>query len=98
MRALFSWQTEPLVGFKIALLLLICYDLLKTLRSPECCGYFIRSLISLGVYLTGQKLGGQELIGGLDCMVHRNFFGSQVVQNIFQFHTIMEWKSFTFTY
>lgn len=26
----------------------------------------------------GQKLGGQELVGGLDCTVHRNFFGSQV--------------------
>ncbi|CAL5352818.1 unnamed protein product [Camellia sinensis] len=25
-----------------------------------------------------QKTGGQELIGGLDCTVHRNFFGSQV--------------------
>lgn len=30
----------------------------------------------------GQKLGGQELVGGLDCTVHRNFFGSQVtIQN-----------------
>lgn len=28
--------------------------------------------------LSGQKIGGQELIGGLDCTVHRNFFGSQV--------------------
>lgn len=27
---------------------------------------------------SGQKIGGQELIGGLDCTVHRNFFGSQV--------------------
>uniref|UniRef100_A0A452XG24 Glutaminase n=1 Tax=Aegilops tauschii subsp. strangulata TaxID=200361 RepID=A0A452XG24_AEGTS len=26
----------------------------------------------------GQKLGGQELVGGLDCTVHRNFFGSQL--------------------
>ncbi|KAH9660859.1 putative pyridoxal 5'-phosphate synthase subunit PDX2 [Citrus sinensis] len=26
----------------------------------------------------GQKLGGQELVGGLDCTVHRNFFGSQI--------------------
>ncbi|XP_058101830.1 probable pyridoxal 5'-phosphate synthase subunit PDX2 isoform X2 [Magnolia sinica] len=24
------------------------------------------------------KLGGQELVGGLDCTVHRNFFGSQL--------------------
>ncbi|KAH9660860.1 putative pyridoxal 5'-phosphate synthase subunit PDX2 [Citrus sinensis] len=27
---------------------------------------------------SGQKLGGQELVGGLDCTVHRNFFGSQI--------------------
>lgn len=27
---------------------------------------------------SGQKAGGQELVGGLDCTVHRNFFGSQV--------------------
>ncbi|XP_048325130.2 probable pyridoxal 5'-phosphate synthase subunit PDX2 isoform X2 [Ziziphus jujuba] len=25
-----------------------------------------------------QKTGGQELVGGLDCTVHRNFFGSQI--------------------
>ncbi|KVI00204.1 Glutamine amidotransferase subunit PdxT [Cynara cardunculus var. scolymus] len=24
------------------------------------------------------KTGGQELVGGLDCTVHRNFFGSQI--------------------
>lgn len=34
-------------------------------------------------WLAGQKTGGQELIGGLDCTVHRNFFGSQVVYIIF---------------
>ena len=27
---------------------------------------------------TGQKIGGQELIGGLDYTVHKNFFGSQI--------------------
>ncbi|KAK9940158.1 hypothetical protein M0R45_016831 [Rubus argutus] len=27
---------------------------------------------------SGQKIGGQELVGGLDCLVHRNFFGSQI--------------------
>lgn len=27
--------------------------------------------------VSGQKEGGQELVGGLDCTVHRNFFGSQ---------------------
>ncbi|XP_022847431.1 probable pyridoxal 5'-phosphate synthase subunit PDX2 [Olea europaea var. sylvestris] len=35
-------------------------------------------LIFLANKATGQKTGGQELIGGLDCMVHRNFFGSQL--------------------
>lgn len=29
--------------------------------------------------VAGQKAGGQELVGGLDCTVHRNFFGSQVI-------------------
>lgn len=40
-----------------------------------------------GIYLSGQKSGGQELIGGLDCTVHRNFFGSQVILStrIFKF-------------
>ena len=27
---------------------------------------------------TGTKVGGQALLGGLDCTVHRNFFGAQV--------------------
>ncbi|CAA2989641.1 probable pyridoxal 5 -phosphate synthase subunit PDX2 [Olea europaea subsp. europaea] len=35
-------------------------------------------LIFLANKATGQKTGGQELIVGLDCMVHRNFFGSQL--------------------
>jgi 5'-phosphate synthase pdxT subunit len=35
-------------------------------------------LIFLANKATGQKSGGQELIGGLDCTVHRNFFGSQI--------------------
>ena len=26
----------------------------------------------------GQKAGGQALLGGLDCLVHRNFFGAQI--------------------
>lgn len=30
------------------------------------------------ILFSGQKTGGQELIGGLDCTVHRNYFGSQV--------------------
>ncbi|XP_078427932.1 pyridoxine biosynthesis 2 [Wolffia australiana] len=35
-------------------------------------------LIFLADKAVGQKTGGQELVGGLDCTVHRNFFGSQV--------------------
>ncbi|XP_072968252.1 probable pyridoxal 5'-phosphate synthase subunit PDX2 isoform X2 [Typha angustifolia] len=35
-------------------------------------------LIFLANKAVGQKSGGQELIGGLDCVVHRNFFGSQL--------------------
>lgn len=27
---------------------------------------------------TGTKAGGQALLGGLDCTVHRNFFGAQI--------------------
>ncbi|KAG4949844.1 hypothetical protein JHK84_043271 [Glycine max] len=28
--------------------------------------------------ISGQKTGGQYLVGGLDCTVHRNFFGSHI--------------------
>ncbi|KDP44067.1 hypothetical protein JCGZ_05534 [Jatropha curcas] len=35
-------------------------------------------LIFLADKAFGQKTGGQELIGGLDCTVHRNYFGSQI--------------------
>ncbi|XP_006574154.1 probable pyridoxal 5'-phosphate synthase subunit pdx2 [Glycine max] len=28
--------------------------------------------------ISGQKTGGQYLVGGLDCTVHINFFGSQI--------------------
>ncbi|XP_028770469.1 probable pyridoxal 5'-phosphate synthase subunit PDX2 [Neltuma alba] len=35
-------------------------------------------LIFLANKATGQKTGGQQLVGGLDCTVHRNFFGSQI--------------------
>nr|QNN94945.1 putative pyridoxl 5'-phosphate synthase subunit PDX2 [Camellia sinensis] len=41
------------------------------IRKPEQ----LQSVTSL--IIPGQKTGGQELIGGLDCIVHRNFFGSQ---------------------
>ncbi|CAL1398063.1 unnamed protein product [Linum trigynum] len=35
-------------------------------------------LIFLADKAVGQKLGGQELVGGLDCTVNRNYFGSQI--------------------
>ncbi|KAG5060377.1 hypothetical protein AAZX31_01G106300 [Glycine max] len=35
-------------------------------------------LIFLANKAMGQKTGGQYLVGGLDCTVHRNFFGSQI--------------------
>ncbi|KAK6926801.1 Pyridoxal 5'-phosphate synthase subunit PdxT/SNO [Dillenia turbinata] len=35
-------------------------------------------LIFLANKALGQKTGGQDLVGGLDCTVHRNFFGSQI--------------------
>jgi 5'-phosphate synthase pdxT subunit len=35
-------------------------------------------LIFLADRATGQKEGGQALLGGLDCLVHRNFFGAQI--------------------
>uniref|UniRef100_A0A2P2JZ13 glutaminase n=1 Tax=Rhizophora mucronata TaxID=61149 RepID=A0A2P2JZ13_RHIMU len=35
-------------------------------------------LIFLANNAYGQKAGGQELVGGLDCTVHRNYFGSQI--------------------
>ncbi|XVF47156.1 hypothetical protein PTKIN_Ptkin03bG0086700 [Pterospermum kingtungense] len=35
-------------------------------------------LIFLADKAVGQKEGGQDLVGGLDCTVHRNYFGSQI--------------------
>lgn len=35
-------------------------------------------LIFLADKATGMKEGGQALIGGIDCLVHRNFFGAQI--------------------
>ncbi|KAK9125954.1 hypothetical protein Scep_014800 [Stephania cephalantha] len=35
-------------------------------------------LIFLADRADGQKEGGQELVGGIDCKVHRNYFGSQL--------------------
>ncbi|KAK9664017.1 hypothetical protein RND81_14G014200 [Saponaria officinalis] len=36
------------------------------------------ALVPYSCLWQGQKAGGQELVGGLDCTVHRNFFGSQI--------------------
>ena len=35
-------------------------------------------LIFLADRATGMKEGGQALIGGINCLVHRNFFGAQI--------------------
>lgn len=35
-------------------------------------------LIFLANRATGMKEGGQALLGGIDCLVHRNFFGAQI--------------------
>ncbi|KAK7283987.1 hypothetical protein RIF29_13738 [Crotalaria pallida] len=50
-------------------------DFVKTGRPVwgTCAG-----LIFLAEKAIGQKTGGQQLVGGLDCTVHRNFFGSQI--------------------
>lgn len=37
---------------------------------------------------SGQKRGGQDLVGGLDCTVNRNFFGSQVILSTIQSQVI----------
>lgn len=55
---------------------IVCHVLIK-------CGNIIRLLafwfkVHGKLCVSGQKSGGQELIGGLNCTVHRNFFGSQV--------------------
>jgi len=42
--------------------------------------------------ISGQKTGGQDLVGGLDCTVHRNFFGSQVMQAQFILRYIISMK------
>lgn len=42
--------------------------------------------------ISGQKTGGQDLVGGLDCTVHRNFFGSQVIQEQFILRYIISMK------
>jgi 5'-phosphate synthase pdxT subunit len=60
----------------------------QTLDMVEPLKAFVRSgrpvfgtcagLIFLSDHATGQKIGGQSLLGGLDVIAHRNFFGSQI--------------------
>ncbi|KAA3489758.1 putative pyridoxal 5'-phosphate synthase subunit PDX2 [Gossypium australe] len=49
-------------------------------------------LIFLANKAVGQKEGGQELVGGLNCTVHRNYFGSQVITYAFSFTTYDAYK------
>ena len=37
-----------------------------------------RALKRVSMIMAGQKAGGQALLGGLDCLVSRNFFGAQI--------------------
>jgi 5'-phosphate synthase pdxT subunit len=61
--------------------LAVAYELLEPLRAftqqrptwGTCAG-----LILLAEHAAGQKKGGQPLIGGLNVMVDRNYFGRQV--------------------
>lgn len=60
----------------------------RTLNMVEPLQEFVRSgrpvfgtcagLIFLSDHATGQKIGGQSVLGGLDVVTHRNFFGSQI--------------------
>lgn len=60
----------------------------RTLNMVEPLQEFVRSgrpvfgtcagLIFLSDRATGQKIGGQSVLGGLDVITHRNFFGSQL--------------------
>ncbi|KAL1368621.1 hypothetical protein AAHE18_02G135200 [Arachis hypogaea] len=45
-------------------------------NGKACLGNLCRALYSWQI--KQQKTGGQKLVGGLDCTVHRNFFGSQI--------------------
>lgn len=66
------------------------YNLIPALREYGSSGKPIwgtcAGLIFLADNVVGQKKGGQDLVGGLDCTVHRNFFGSQ----LYSFETELE--------
>ena len=49
------------------------YSMSEDKASEQC----IEKLNLFDTHL-GQKEGGQALLGGLDCLVHRNFFGAQI--------------------
>lgn len=77
-----SWQTRPLVGFCS---MLNFRGLFKVILNSSCyvIWFFKFTLFDfeykkMADWVSGQKTGGQELVGGLDCTVHRNYFGSQV--------------------
>ncbi|XP_077225363.1 pyridoxine biosynthesis 2 isoform X2 [Tasmannia lanceolata] len=59
-----------------------CHNLFPALRDFVKTGKPVwgtcAGLIFLANKAVGQKSGGQDLVGGLDCTVHRNFFGSQL--------------------
>ncbi|GMH10945.1 hypothetical protein Nepgr_012786 [Nepenthes gracilis] len=59
-----------------------CHNMFPALRKFVKMGKPVwgtcAGLIFLANKAIGQKAGGQELVGGLDCTVHRNFFGSQI--------------------
>ena len=45
---------------------------------PKLCSLAQPVILQPARLLSGTKAGGQALLGGLDCTVHRNFFGAQI--------------------
>lgn len=79
------WLTKPLVcQLPFPFFIFFLCSIIKILLCVSVTIYCIQCpLIQISnlsaIFVSGQKIGGQELIGGLDCTVHRNFFGSQVI-------------------
>ena len=83
MQVLYFWRTKLLVGFcsfispppsRFCMIFMVCSKQFAKMRSFERSEFEIS-----GATFSGQKEGGQVLVGGLDCTVHRNYFGSQVI-------------------